>query len=203
MVLKSTDKVNFDVLKKIPDGLYCVVTGANNWPERFDVAKKKSDTQRSRLEKELTEAIKQIDEEGLIFLIQQAQVLVHNVQVDKINREIVELEQKKLKSGKGKPAPRKTPAAVAAVTIEESDNGKAFFLTLGGTRKVMNLEEMRRLVRICYAAETKSDALKQLYTVFARERGDVLADAKISGPGSPIIEGLFQAIRSTYQVKDR
>ena len=167
------------------------------------MAKKKSDTQRSRLEKELTEAIKQIDEEGLIFLIQQAQVLVHNVQVDKINREIVELEQKKLKSGKGKPAPRKTPAAVDAVTIEESDNGKAFFLTLGGTRKVMNLEEMRRLVRICYAAETKSDALKQLYTVFARERGDVLADAKISGPGSSIMEGLFQAIRSTYQVKDR
>jgi len=167
------------------------------------VAKKKPHTQRARLERELTEAIEQIDEEGLIFLIQQAQVLIHNVQVDKLNREIVELEQKKLKSGKDKPAPRKTPAAAAAVTIDESDNGKAFFLTLGGTRKVMNLEEMRRLVQICYTAETKSDALKQLYTVFARERGDVLADAKISGPGSPILEGLFQAIRSTYQLKDR
>ena len=167
------------------------------------MAKKKAETQRARLEKELSEAIKQIDEEGLIFLIQQAQVLVHNTQVDKINREIVELEQKKLKSGKGKPAPRKIPAAASAVTIEESDNGKAFFLTLGGTRKVMNMEEMQRLVRICYAEETKNEELKQLYTVFARERGDVLADAKISGPGSPIIEGLFQAIRSTYQLKDR
>ena len=30
-----------------------------------------------------------------------------------------------------------------------------------------------------------------------------LADAKISGPGSPILEGLFQAVRSTYQLKDR
>ena len=162
---------------------------------------KKKETQRARLEKELTQAIAQIDEEGLIFLIQQAQVLIHNTQVDKINREIVELEQKKLKKGKG--ASEKTPAAPAAVSIEESDNGKAFFLTLGGTRKVMNLEEMRRLVRICYAAETKSDALKQLYTVFARERGDVLADAGISGPASTIIEGLFRAIRSTYQLKDR
>jgi hypothetical protein len=170
------------------------------------VAKKKADSQRTRLEKELTAAIKQIDEEGLIFLIQQAQVLLHNVQVDKINREIVELEQKKLSGGKGKTETKqkgKAPAVPAAVTIDESDNGKAFFLTLGGTRKVMNLEEMRRLVRICYSAETKSDAIKQLYTVFARERGDVLADAKISGPGSPILEGLFQAIRSTYQLKDR
>ena len=169
------------------------------------MAKKKTDTQRARLEEELAEAIKQIDEEGLIFLIQQAQVLIHNAQVDKINREIIELEQKKLASGKGKAASRQPRAAAAAavVTIEESDNGKAFFLSLGGTRKVMNLEEMRRLVRICYAAETKSEALKQLYTVFSRERGDVLADAKISGPGSPIIEGLFRAIRSTYQLKDR
>jgi len=162
---------------------------------------KKTDTQRARLEKELKQAIAQIDEEGLIFLIQQAQVLLHNTQVDKINREIVELEQKKLKSGKGKP--QKAPAAPTTVAIEESDNGKAFFLILGSTRKVMNLEEMRRLVRICYAAETKSDALKQLYTVLARERGDVLADAGISGPGSPILEGLFRAIRSTYKLMDR
>jgi len=166
------------------------------------VAKKKTENQRARLEKELTEAIEQVDEEGLIFLLQQTQILIHNTRVDKLNREIVELEEKKLKSGKAKAAPRKAPAA-SAVTIDESDNGKAFFLTLGGTRKIMNLEEMRRLVRICYSAETKTDALKQLYTVFTRERGDVLADAKISGPGSPIIEGLFHAIRSTYQLKDR
>lgn len=167
---------------------------------------KKADTQRARLEKELTEAIKQIDEEGMIFLLQQAQILIHNTRVDKLNREIAELEQKKQKSGKSKTAAQKIPAqagTMAAVTIDESENGKAFFLSIGGTRKVMNLEEMRRLVQICYAAETKSDALKQLYTVFARERGDVLADAKISGPASPLIEGLFNAIRSTYQLKDR
>jgi hypothetical protein len=166
------------------------------------VAKKKTEDQRTRLEKELTQAIKQLDEEGLIFLLQQSQILIHNARVDELNREIVELEQKKGKSGKAE-TPVRTPAAAAAVKIDEAENGKAFFLTLGNTRKVMNLEEMRRLVRICYAAETKSDALKQLYTVFARERSDVLADAQISGPGSPIIEGLFLAVRSTYQLKDR
>ena len=76
------------------------------------MAKKKTDTQRTRLEKELTEALKQVDEEGLIFLIQQAQILIRNVQVDKLNREIVELEQKKLTSGKGKPAPRKAAPTI-------------------------------------------------------------------------------------------
>jgi hypothetical protein len=202
MVLKSTDKVNFPVLKNSGDGLYCAMPEIGK--RGVHVAKKKTDTQRARLEKELSEAIQQIDEEGLIFLLQQAQILIHNAQVDRLNREIVELEQKKQKTGKARTEPRTSPAAAAVpVTIEESDNGRAFFLTLGGTRKVMNLEEMRRLVRICYAAETKSDALKQLYTVFARDRGDVLADAKISGPGSPAIEGLFYAIRNAYKLKDR
>jgi ribosomal protein L12E/L44/L45/RPP1/RPP2 len=170
------------------------------------VAKKKTESQKSRLENQLIEAIKQIDEEGLIFLLQQANILIHNVQVDKLNRELVELQEKQAESGKrgGKKAAAATPTAAAApVSIEESENGKTFFLTLGGARKVMNLEEMRRIVRICYAAETKSDALRQLYTVFSRERSDILADAKISGPKSPLIEGLFRAVRSTYQLKDR
>jgi len=170
------------------------------------VAKKKTGNQKSRLEKQLLEAIKQIDEEGLIFLLQQANILIHNVQVDKLNRELVELQEKQVKSGKrgGKKAAATAPKSAAApVSIEESENGKTFFLTLGGTRKVMNLEEMRRIVRICYAAETKSDALRQLYTVFSRERSDILADAKIGGPTSPLIEGLFRAVRSTYQLKDR
>jgi hypothetical protein len=170
------------------------------------VAKKKTESQKSRLENQLIEAIKQIDEEGLIFLLQQANILIHNVQVDKLNKELVELQEKQAESGKrgGKKAAAATPTAAAAlVSIEESENGKTFFLTLGGARKVMNLEEMRRIVRICYAAETKSDALRQLYTVFSRERGDILADAKISGPKSPLIEGLFRAVRSTYQLKDR
>jgi hypothetical protein len=166
------------------------------------VAKKKAENQRTRLERELAEAIGQVDEEGLIFLLQQAQILIHNAQVDKLNRELAELQESQGKSRRSGTGPRKT-AAPAAVSIEESENGKSFFLAIGGVRKVMDLEEMRRLVRICYAAETKSDALRQLYTVLARERGDVLADAKIGSSKSPLIEGLFRAIRSTYQLKDR
>jgi len=161
--------------------------------------------QRKRLEAELKEAIRQIDEEGLLFLLQQAHILVHNAQVDKLNEEMAELRQKK-SAGRGAAAKTKALSSArsprSGVSIDEAEGGKAFFLTLGGVRKVMNLEEMRRLVKICYTAESKSAALKQMYTVFARERSDVLADAKIGGPADPALEGLFHAVRNRYSLKE-
>ncbi len=156
------------------------------------MAKKKTDQRRAKLEKELRDAIKEVDEEGLLFLLQQAGVLIHNARVDRINKVAREIRGSRAAS----PAP-------GGVEIEESEGGKVFFLTLGKSRKVMNLDEMKRLVRICYAAETKSDALRQLYTVLSRERGDILTDARIGGPQSPLIDGLFRAIRARFKLEDR
>ncbi len=151
---------------------------------------------RAMLEEELAAAIGQIDEAGLSFLLNQAHVLIHNAQVQRINRELSELDRKNQSA-------RKALGAAAPVGIEESEDRKAFFLSLGGTRKVLAIDEVKRLVRICYAAESKSAALRQLYTVLSRERGDILADAKIGGPSSPLIAGLFHALREKYRLEDR
>jgi mannitol/fructose-specific phosphotransferase system IIA component (Ntr-type) len=61
---------------------------------------------------------------------------------------------------------------------------------------------MQQLVRICYAAETKSEALRQLFTVLARERKDILADAMIGNPDNPLLVALFTTVRNTYRLKD-
>jgi hypothetical protein len=166
--------------------------------------------QRKRLQGRLTEAIAQIDEEGLLFLLQQAQVLIHNAQVEKINREIEELQERNTTAVRGEQGKRKAAAAEAsagglsaAVRIDEAANRKSFFLELNRTRKTLSLPEMQRLVRICYAAESKSAALRQLYTFFARERGDVLADARIDGPASPVLDALFYAVREKYRLEER
>ena len=134
----------------------------------------------------------------MAFLLNQAHVLIHNAQVEKINLELAELERKNQAARRAMGA-----AASPLVRIEESENGKTFFLGLGGTRKVLALAELKRLVRICYGAESKSAALKQLYTVLARDRGDILVDAKIGGAGSPLIEALFLALREKYRLEDR
>ena len=161
---------------------------------------KKPDPGRAKLEKELREAIQEIDQEGLLFLLRQAQTLIYNARVDRINR-----EEQKLKSGK-KPAGRQEPQPRESrlpVSIEESDGGKTIFLTIGKARKVLTPEEMRRIVRICYGAETKSEALRQLFTVLARERKDILADAIIGNPDNPLLEALFTVVRQTYTLKER
>ena len=158
--------------------------------------KKKIDTGRAKLEKELRKALAEIDEEGLLFLLRQAQVLIYNARVDRINQEAA-----KAKGGKPRTI-REAREAPLTVSIEESNDGKSIFLTLGKARKVLAPEEMRRLVRICYAAETKSEALRQLFTVLARERKDILADAMIGNPDNPLLVALFTTVRNTYKLKD-
>ncbi len=157
-------------------------------------AKKSPPSARAKIEKELREALAEIDEEGLLFLLRQAQVLIHNARVDKLNRQ----------PGRptGTPAPRPEPGR-PAVAIETSDGGKTIFLTLGRARKVLTPEEMKRIVRICYAAESKSEALRRLFTVLARERKDILADAIIGNPDNPLLVGLFDAVRARYRLEDR
>jgi len=159
--------------------------------------------QRMRLKTMLAEAIEQVDEEGLLFLLRQANVLIHNQKVDEVNRELAELTRKSAPAdGGGAPAAsdRRTAATVA---VETSGDRSTTFLTLGHVRKVLSRDELKRLVRICYAAESKTDALQQLYTVFARERSDILKDANIRSAGNPLIEGLFYALRRKFHLEDR
>jgi hypothetical protein len=162
-------------------------------------AKAGKSPQHERLAAMLSEAAGQVDEEGLLFLLRQANTLIHNRNVDAVNRELAELSSKP-----GRTAARGAGLRTgAAVSIAESDNRSAIFLTLGSTRKVLNLQELKQLVRICYAAETKTDALRQLYTVLARERSDILKDAGIGNPANPLVEGLFHALRRKYRLEDR
>ena len=157
---------------------------------------KKTASGRALIEKDLKEAIAEIDDEGLLFLLRQAQVLIHNARVDRLGRE-------KGTPDKAPPARRTREPERAAVTIEQPEPGKTIFLTLGKTRKVLAPDEMKRLVRICYAAETKSEALRQLFTVMARERRDILADSLIGSPDNPLLVALFDTIRATYKLEDR
>ena len=160
----------------------------------------KPDPGRAKLEKELKSAIQEVDQEGLLFLLRQAQTLIYNARVDRVNQEEEKLKGGKKAAGRPESKPRESRSAVS---IEESDGGKTIFLTLGKARKVLTPEEMRQIVRICYGAETKSEALRRLFTVLARERKDILADAIIGNPDNPLLEALFTVVRQTYTLKER
>lgn len=169
-----------------------------------NAAGKAASPQRVRLKAMLAEAIEQVDEEGLLFLLRQANVLIHNQKVDEVNREITELSQKPGRAAsRGDAGAADGRRAAAAVAVDDSGGRSAIFITLGNVRKVLSPEELKQLVRICYSAESKTDALQQLYTVMARERSDILKDANIRSPANPLVEGLFYALRRKYRLPDR
>jgi hypothetical protein len=156
----------------------------------------KSDNRRSKLEMELRAAIEEVDEKGLLFLLRQAQVLIHNARAES-------MEGKAEGKKQGAEAPVTKPRPSDVVEIEHPEGGKTIFLTIGRARKVLTTEEMKRLVRICYAAESRSNALRQLFTVLVKERRDILSDAMIGSPDSPLLIQLFNVIRATYKLDDR
>jgi hypothetical protein len=157
-------------------------------------------SQRTRMEKELKDLLKKIDEEGLIFLLKQANIIVHNMQVDKLNKEIVEYERKKGKKTTSNKQ-QKYIKSTGSAMIEETGGGKSFIITLNGTRKIFSLPEMKKIVHICHAAGNRLHACRQLYNWFYRNRTDVFADGGISGAGDPALAMLYSTIVKTYTVK--
>jgi len=168
-------------------------------PARKKTAKKApTEDQRARLRRMLGEAIEQVDEEGLLFLLRQANVLIHNRKVEQTNQELTELSSRRPRGEEpAAPGPR------TGVAVEDDGSQAAVFLTLGRTRKVLDREEVKRLVRVCYSANAKSEALARLYTILKRERSDIINDAGIAGPGSPMMGELFDALRGRYHLDDR
>jgi hypothetical protein len=151
--------------------------------------------ERAKLEKELRAAIAEVDEKGLLFLLRQAQVLIHNARVESLG----DGSPREADSAPS-PAPLRRPETVS---IDDAEEGKTIFLNIGRARKVLAPDEMKRLVRICYAAETRSEALRQLFTVLVKERRDILTDAMIGSPDSPLLRELFTAVREKYQLPER
>jgi hypothetical protein len=96
------------------------------------------------LVRELTDLLPDIREEGLRFLINQARVLLHNQQVEKVNLEMEKLRNLERRKGSGAAPASSAQAAGGGVDIEESKDGGNFIMVLSPARKFLNREEMRR-----------------------------------------------------------
>ena len=145
-------------------------------------------SRRHRLQQLLFEAVSQMDEEGLVFLLRQAHILSSNANAERINREIARYEH-----GRGA-APEPEDAGSATASIEASPDGKSYFLSLGDTRKALTRAELGGIVRVCLKAVNRDAAVRNLFRALGRERGDILVDAKIDGPLSPYLVALYNTV---------
>jgi hypothetical protein len=146
------------------------------------------DTRIGRLQQLLFDSIAQMDEEGLVFLLRQAHILSSNANTERINREIEAFERDR------GPAPEPEKDVGGTASIELSPDGKSYFLTIGTARKALTREELGGIVRVCLGAVDRDVGMRNLFRAMGRDRGDILVDAKISGPTNPHLGALYDKV---------
>ncbi len=162
---------------------------------------KKVSAEKTALLKELRKLISDIDESGLIFLIEQARVIQYNAQVETFNRELAKKRAESLPLSGEIPTAGSAALGEGAISIEEGTGKKHFIVNIHGSRKFFVIDELRQLVKICEGTEDQREGAQRLYRWFSRDRGDVLSDAGIGSAANPILQDLFRLLKNKYKSK--
>ena len=159
--------------------------------------KAEPETQKARLERELASLLPEIGEEGLVFLLKQANTIIHNQRTARLNDEIEELDRRR---GSKPPAREKGREDSFEIEIERSSSGKNYHFTVNGKKHFFDIPETQNIVALCYRPETKSAALRFLWEFFTNERDDILLEHGIESSGSPFFEALFREVRANFSL---
>ncbi len=154
------------------------------------MAQKKAKSGRELALQELRKEIKDLPEDGLRFLLEQAKVIRYNMKVDELNAE----KEKLLKS--------KTTLNSAAnddIYIEKGYMGNSMVLVARNERKMMDEEEIFALVKIAHNSKTKKEGGDRLYRWLDKERDDVLLDMGID-EGDPVLGSLYSCLRKHFSL---
>ncbi len=152
--------------------------------------------QKKKLLAELVKISTELDEKGLSFLIQQARVLEHNLQVERIGRDrkkadiVDQIRQKSTRSDK------------RTIDVKEADDGSSFVLIINNARNFFALDEMRRLVGICHGSADENDAGRRLYNWLTLHRKDVLIDTDITGAADEALITIYRFLINRYKLKE-
>lgn len=149
--------------------------------------------------KELRKLIKDIPEEGLIFLIEQANKLVYNKRVEDLN--VLQAKINK-KSGSKSKTHKKQPVQRCTISVERGSFNRSFILIIGTTRKTVTEDEMVKLVRICHIAENAEDASARLYNRLKHERDDILLDAGIGSKNDKCLAEIYKYLKANFSMED-
>ncbi len=151
---------------------------------------------RKKLLKELRSLIKDIPEEGLLFLIKQANTILYNMRVDELNK-----ANEKVHKGKNIPKTEKTDFT-HSVSIERSSFGRSFILVINDCRKIISESEITKIVRIAYGSAQADEGAKRLFTWFKRNRDDIILDAGLN-PKHKALQELYTYLLHNFSLAPR
>jgi len=179
-------------------------------------SKKGESAEHKKLADELISFIPLLDEEGLSFLVSQACIHLHNMEIDrqeKADAAADEAEAETEVSGVGttgkSAAGRKKASAArddtgpANFRIERSSSGSSYHIISGGKWKMYNEDEMMRIVKIVSSADPLVEVTERLYNWLMDERSDTFADLEIGDKHDPKMRELVLFLRKKFVIKKR
>jgi hypothetical protein len=165
-------------------------------------------TEQEKLTKELKALIPKLDEDGLTFLIEQAQVHLYNMQVDELNKTI---EKNAKREAARKPAPGTKAGKAAAGTasggtggfneIKISDSGTSYYIVYKTEWIMFAKEEIMALVKIASGKGTDLEIKERLFNWLARERSDLLRSAGIAAKFDKKLTSLAGLLKKTFKIR--
>jgi hypothetical protein len=158
-------------------------------------ASKPKTSRREELLKELRSLIKNIDEEGLQFLIEQSNVILYNMKVDELNKQAEAVEKSRGTGKRAGGAAEETP-----VEILSGHFGRGYTLVIGNQRKSMDQAEIYAMVKIAHKAQSRAAAAEQLFNWLDRFRDDVIIDCGLKPKGSRI-DALYTKLKEQFSLR--
>ena len=168
-------------------------TKASSSPKKKSVKNKEWEN----LSKELKTLIPKLDEEGLAFLVKQAQVHLYNMQVDALNKTIIKDEKRQ------KSTPKKKIDTAAGEFADVKTSGSGYFVLYNNDWISFTKDEMTTLVKIVLGEGTDTEIKERLYAWLYRERKDVIVTASIAGKFDKKLESLDSLLRSNFKLKNK
>lgn len=142
---------------------------------------------------ELLSLLPELDEEGIAFLLEQALVHRHNMEVEKLNA----ISDRVAAAGP-RPTPEGPRKTSSALRIERSADGATYHLVVGSDWKMLTAEEMASLVRISRCGEGEEEVSRRLRAWLARERKDIFLDLGLDGPSIGMAKDIARLLVAAF-----
>jgi hypothetical protein len=153
-------------------------------------------SEKESLAKELKSLIPKLDEEGLAFLVKQAQVHLYNMQVDVLNQTIINDNQRKKSSAKvSKETVKKTGFSDVKIS------GSGSHILYGNQWISFSNSEITSLVRIAKGEGTDLEIRERIYNWLKRERSDLLMTASIADKFNDDLKSLITLLKKNFELK--
>jgi hypothetical protein len=166
------------------------------------MGKIKEKEEKDALAKELRSLIPKLDEEGLSFLIEQANIHLYNMEVEKLNSKIAGTASPQKGSGKTGTKKAKPGAPPPEdMHIEASESGSSYYIVFQGKWIMFSRDEMIQLVKIASVKDTDLEIRGRLYVWLENERRDVFSSIPIRDKFDDRLKALAKMLKTGFKLR--